>query len=261
MARRSCRKISSPPAVQAITLRGQTVNYRLRRSAAARTCRIHVTSDEVVVILPRRAAEKHATALLHAQADWVLKHLVKANEQRSASVRAAGLGDRQILLRGRPVDLAVECNQTRRPLVTASTDRITVRLKERSGDPQATLESWLRNQARRELLARVAVHAKAVTNQPTRIAVRDQRTRWGSCSSSGTVSFSWRLIMTPPAVLDYVVIHELVHLDIPNHSKSFWSKVGQICPDFELHRQWLRTHEAVVMRPLGVCIGNPAARS
>ncbi len=75
-----------------------------------------------------------------------------------------------------------------------------------------------------------------------RITIRDQKTRWGSCSARGTLSFNWRLMLAPPAVLDYVVVHELCHLTHMNHSPAFWALVESVCPDYRIHRKWLKEH-------------------
>lgn len=75
-----------------------------------------------------------------------------------------------------------------------------------------------------------------------RISIRGQKTRWGSCSAKGTLSFNWRLMLAPPAVLDYVVVHELCHLTHMDHSKDFWALVERVCPDYRTHRKWLKEH-------------------
>ncbi|WP_296836127.1 M48 family metallopeptidase [Butyrivibrio sp.] len=75
-----------------------------------------------------------------------------------------------------------------------------------------------------------------------KIVIRDQKTRWGSCSTSGTLSFNWRLIMAPPEVLDYVVVHELAHFTHMDHSKAFWATVESVMPDYDRHRKWLNEH-------------------
>lgn len=85
--------------------------------------------------------------------------------------------------------------------------------------------------------------------RPQRIRVKDQRSLWGSCSRQGTLNFNWRLILTPPAVLDYVVIHELAHLLEMNHSKRFWGHVAAWCPDHKAHRRWLRENSESILRP------------
>jgi hypothetical protein len=105
------------------------------------------------------------------------------------------------------------------------------------------LERWLRAEARLLIDRRVAVRARDVGVTPVRVAVRDQRTRWGSASRAGTLSFSWRLALVPPAVLDYVVVHELAHLADFSHSPRFWARVRAVVPDADRARQWLRAHE------------------
>lgn len=104
------------------------------------------------------------------------------------------------------------------------------------------LEKRYRNAARAQLESRVAYYHKRTGGRYTSITVRDQKTRWGSCSSRGTLSFNYRLIFAPPAVLDYVVVHELCHLTHMNHSKAFWNMVGSVMPDYRIQKQWLREH-------------------
>jgi len=104
----------------------------------------------------------------------------------------------------------------------------------------AALEAWYRPLARELIAARAAHWARALRVRPTAIGIRDTRSRWGSCSSSGRLSFSWRLVMAPPAVLDYLVVHELCHLKQPDHSERFWALVAGQLPDYERARRWLR---------------------
>lgn len=89
---------------------------------------------------------------------------------------------------------------------------------------------------------RVAYFQQFTGGTYTRITIRDQKTRWGSCSAKGTLSFNWRLMLAPPAILDYVVVHELCHLTHMNHSKAFWDAVAAVCPDYLSARKWLREH-------------------
>lgn len=104
------------------------------------------------------------------------------------------------------------------------------------------LEKRYKNAARSQFENRVAFYHKITGGKYTSITVRDQKTRWGSCSSRGTLSFNYRLIFAPPAVLDYVVVHELCHLTHMNHSRDFWSMVAAVMPDYQLYKNWLRDH-------------------
>lgn len=105
-----------------------------------------------------------------------------------------------------------------------------------------TLEKRYRNKARARFEARVAYFHPLTGGNYTSITVRDQKSRWGSCSSRGTLSFNYRLIFAPSAVLDYVVVHELCHLTHMNHSKDFWNMVASVMPDYKIHKNWLREH-------------------
>ena len=104
------------------------------------------------------------------------------------------------------------------------------------------LEKRYRNAARMQFERRAAYYHQFTGGQYTSITVRDQKTRWGSCSSSGTLSFNYRLIFAPPVILDYVVVHELCHLTHMNHSKDFWDMVERIMPEHKRCRKWLRDH-------------------
>ncbi|MPN53172.1 hypothetical protein SDC9_200836 [bioreactor metagenome] len=99
-----------------------------------------------------------------------------------------------------------------------------------------------------QVTARLAQTMRVSFNSLT---IRDQRTRWGSCSSKGTLSFNWRLVMTPPTILQYVVIHELAHLTVPNHSAEFWGRVAAFYPDYKKARLWLKKN-ASLLYPQGL---------
>lgn len=96
--------------------------------------------------------------------------------------------------------------------------------------------------AREYFPKRVAYFHQFTGGTYSRISIRDQKTRWGSCSSRGTLSFNWRLMLAPPAILDYVVVHELCHLTHMDHSPAFWQAVGEVCPDYRTARKWLKDH-------------------
>jgi predicted metal-dependent hydrolase len=110
------------------------------------------------------------------------------------------------------------------------------------GDAEAAFRGWYRDQARKIIEERVARLADQFRHHVNKIRITSARTRWGSCSSTGTLSFSWRLIMTSPAVIDYVIIHELAHTVHHNHSKKFWSLVEEWMPDYQERRKELRQY-------------------
>lgn len=107
---------------------------------------------------------------------------------------------------------------------------------------RTALENRYKEAARSYIPKRVAYYRDMTGGDYQRIAIRDQKTRWGSCSSKGTLSFNWRLMLAPPAVLDYVVVHELCHLTHMDHSPAFWQAVETVCPDYRELRKWLKEH-------------------
>lgn len=104
------------------------------------------------------------------------------------------------------------------------------------------LEKRYRNAARALFERRAAYYCRLTGGRYTSLTVRDQKTRWGSCSSRGTLSFNYRLVFAPPEVLDYVVVHELCHLTHMNHSRDFWRMVESVMPDYKIQKRWLRDH-------------------
>ena len=108
------------------------------------------------------------------------------------------------------------------------------------------------NESVRVIPARVAFWAERLKVRYGRITIRNQRTRWGSCSHNGNLSFNWRLVMAPDEVLDYVVIHELCHLKEMNHQKAFWKEVEEYCPDWRPQRRWLNQHRQEIHQQLDV---------
>jgi predicted metal-dependent hydrolase len=107
---------------------------------------------------------------------------------------------------------------------------------------------WLKLRARESFLAEAGAAAERLGRRHGRVTLRDTRSRWGSCSASGDLSFSWRLAMAPPEVRRYVALHEAAHLVEMNHSPRFWALVASLCPDYRAHRGWLRRHGAGLHR-------------
>lgn len=119
-----------------------------------------------------------------------------------------------------------------------------VSLSIRDKNRLAALEKRYRRAAKEYIPARVAYYRQFTGGSYDRVIIRDQKTRWGSCSSNGTLSFNYRLMLAPPAVLDYVVVHELCHLKHMDHSASFWQAVENVLPDYRERRDWLKKHGA-----------------
>jgi predicted metal-dependent hydrolase len=222
-----------------ITLGGREVRYSIRRSARARRMSLRVLPGVgLEVVLPRGFSLREASTLVRRNQGWVLRALDRvkaADEVRVDLVDGASLPFIGSTLTLRVVNGASR-NSTRR-----TGDTLTVSLT--AGTPTAAaVEAWYRTLAKKLAAERAAVHATALGVEFGRIAIKDTRSRWGSCSSKGNLNFSWRLLLGPEAVLDYVIAHEVAHLKELNHSPAFWAHVATLCPDYKTQRAWLRKH-------------------
>ncbi len=216
-------------------------------------------TGEVFVTLPTRSPERAASDLVALKRDWLERQLQRLESEgaRLAARPALGHG-RLLLLDGRPHRVVVELlpSGRRRSRVEHVKDgdaqpilRVLLAPADERPLPHV-IERWLRRQARVELERRVRHFAPLLGVAPARLAVRDQRSLWGSASRRGTVSFSWRLLLAPPSVLDYVVVHELVHLADFTHSPRFWRLVRRFAPHVDEARGWLRAHRSDLRRAL-----------
>ncbi len=240
-------------------LPGGDLSYTLRRSPRSRTMRVVIHPElGVVVTVPlatRRGwshPETHIHAFLAEREPWLRRHLARQAEARAALRARGGLTDGATFrFRGESHRLRIgpAAPGSRRSTVTRTaaldgTDAIiAVRLAAADRRPvAAVLEAWLRPRARAEIEAAIDRHAGPLGVQPAAVTLRDPRSRWGSASRAGRLSFSWRLVLAPPHALETVVIHELAHLRVFGHGPRFWAVVASRRPDHAISRRWLRDH-------------------
>lgn len=222
-----------------ITLAGREVRYSIRRSARARRMSLRVLPGAgLEVVLPRGFSLREASTLVRRNQGWVLRALDRLKLADDARVELANGASLPFV--GETLTLLVKNGATRNS-TRRQGDLLTVSLTAGT-PPAAAVEAWYRSQAKRLTGERAAIHAATLGVEFGRIAIKDTRSRWGSCSSKGNLNFSWRLLLAPQAVLDYVVAHEVAHLKEMNHSPAFWAHVATLCPDFNTHRAWLRKH-------------------
>lgn len=206
------------------------VRVALRASPRARRLSLRVSrlDGRVTLTLPEAMGRGEAVAFAESRAGWLRQHLASVSpakvprlggtipfEGRSiplvaGRVRGAVLRDNALILPDEP-------------------ERVTARVA-----------AFLKTKARERLVAACDRYSAALGRPFGRITLRDTRSRWGSCSSRGDLMFSWRLIMAPPEILDYVAAHEVAHLERMDHSAAFWVVVDRLCPDYPRYRRWLR---------------------
>jgi predicted metal-dependent hydrolase len=212
----------------------------IRRHPTARrlTLRVSHTARAVVLTIPRYTDVREADRFLSKSRDWVLERLEGVPDVVPFVEGAV------IPLRGQPHEIVLAGRVSRRAVVEvvpASGSR-HARLLVSGATEHAPrrIADWLQAEARRDLEARVEHHTTQLGLKARRVRVRDQKSRWGSCTSEGSLSFSWRLILAPPFVLDYVAAHEVAHLAEMNHGPRFWRLVARTMPRLEEAKLWLR---------------------
>jgi hypothetical protein len=189
-------------------------------------------TNGVEVVLPRRAPEREAAAAVRELRPWIDRRLAELERTRAA-IAARG---QTVPYLGEVLRLVEQPNRTR---VHRRLDELLVP----AGEQRApALERWYRRAAREEIAPRLDAACVQTANSYTALTIRSQRTRWASCSHTGAMSFNWRLLLAPEPVLDYVVWHEVCHLEVLDHSPRFWALVERRCPDYRQHMRWLRRH-------------------
>ncbi len=204
-----------------------------RHRSAKRIClRYHPGDHAVSLTLPRHTRVVEGMNFLTQKSEWLITTLMEMPSKKRIKPGVV------IPLCGERVRVKHDAQQhtafmLKRGVLTIAGDRqeFTKRMTEA-----------LRKIARQEIAARAEKMAKKTGRRIHRITVRDTRSRWGSCSSTGNLSFSWRLIFAPEEVMQYVVAHEVAHLRYMNHSDKFWSLVAYLCPDYEAAKAWLKLH-------------------
>lgn len=206
------------------------------RSVRARTYRLTLRRDGVAqVTIPVRGSEREARAFVAQHADWLAR--ARARHERRPRPAAFWQIGTSVLWRGEMAEIRLAA-AGEKPRVCLAADVFSVSSLE--GDLRASLEAQFARRARIELPARTWELAAETGSDLKQVGVRNQRSRWGSCSAGGAISLNWRLIQAPEFVRDYIIYHELAHLREMNHSNRFWAEVEAMCPGWRDAERWLK---------------------
>ena len=208
------------------------IPYTVRRSSRARRVRVNVHAHTgVEVVLPARAPERAAAAAVRELRPWIERRLEEVREVRAQIAERRGT----VPYLGTALELVQQPGRTR---VHRSGQRLLVP----AGDYRPALERFYRRAAREEVAERLDCATSLAGSSYRDLSIRAQRTRWASCSADGRMSFNWRLLLAPERVLEYVVWHEVCHLEILDHSSRFWALLERRWPHYREDRDWLRRH-------------------
>ncbi len=217
---------------------GAVYRVALRRRAAARrlTLRVSSATGEAVLTIPERTDLAAARRFVEAHGGWIAARLARLPD------RVPLEPGRAVPLRGVPHRIVHQPVALRRVALAAGADGPAILVAGEAGGVPARCRAFLQREARRDLEAAVAAYAARLDVRPAGITLRDTTSRWGSCSARGGLNFSWRLVLAPPFVLDYLAAHEVAHLREMNHSNRFWRLVREACPGMDEAEAWLKRH-------------------
>ncbi|MCW2920317.1 MAG: hypothetical protein JWL76_191 [Thermoleophilia bacterium] len=229
----------------------ESVLVRVRRGRRTRHVRLHVDEQgEVTASIPARFSAARLDPIVRERADW-LHDVLTRMEQKSRDTEVDLERGDPVRWMGRWIPTRLERGGRRAAVrLDEFGERLLLRVPE-DEDPYDALVAWYRREARGIFERSVAEWAGLFGLVPGRVSVREQRTRWGSCTHKGDLSFNWRLVLAPEWVLESIVVHELCHIDELNHSSRFWALLDERFPEHEAASEWLREHGAAlrVTRP------------
>jgi predicted metal-dependent hydrolase len=219
-----------------------TLPYRIRRSNRALYARIQVDADGVEVVLPHHFPLRNVEPFVQEKRPWIERTLRRMRESEEVFPPARLCDGGEVPYLGEWLLLSVRTEALRRRAhVSRRGSALSVALGPDTPLRDA-LEAWYRRRARVEVAPRLDAAVDRAGRSYDSLQIRGQRTRWASCSTTGAMSFNWRLLLAPAEILDYVVEHEVAHLDVQDHSLRFWRLLASRCPRSDEHEAWLRRH-------------------
>jgi predicted metal-dependent hydrolase len=220
-----------------------------QRSEKARNYRLTLRRDGVAVaVIPSRGSQREAERFVANHQEWLER--ARARQRRRPRAAEVWVPGTSVLWRGEMTEIRVAvvppdgARPTARPMVCLGAD--VFRLTQLKGDLRPALEAQFARRAKIELPARTWELAAVTRADLKDVTVRNQRSRWGSCSINGTISLNWRLVQSPEFVRDYIIYHELAHLWEMNHSARFWARVEDICPGWGEAERWIKRNGSLV---------------
>jgi predicted metal-dependent hydrolase len=238
------RRKNKPVKRALLRIRGKRVVVTLKTNPRARRyiVKVNPSTGEVSVVAPDSRSLDRALAFARHERDWIATRL--AGIPRRVPLKFG----KHILYRGRRHEVRYGGRNRKSVWTDGKRKRRFIRVSRRGAEGEIALRNWLKREARTQIAKRVVIYAEQLRVRPERITIRDTTSRWGSCSSTRHLSFSWRLILAPPRVFSYVIAHEVAHLRALSHSKRFWAIVEELVGNSENSQAWLNRNGAFLHR-------------
>lgn len=222
------------------------INYNIIRSNR-KTLGLEVNLEEgVLVRAPKNTDKDRIKKIVTKKAEWITRKLKEFDEVKPSPAPKEFMSGEKLLYIGRRYRIKLINKDINNVSVKLFQGKFIIEANNNLSDEKRRIkirnevENWYRKHAKEKITERVNKYIKQVGENPNNIKIKKQKKRWGSCSSIGNLNFNWKLIMAPMSIIDYIVVHELVHLKYPNHSKDFWNLVEAIIPDYQKKQKWLK---------------------
>ncbi|WP_352418880.1 SprT family zinc-dependent metalloprotease [Proteiniborus sp.] len=217
-----------------------TVEYRKRKTLEIRI----EPPDNISVIAPKRASEKDILRMVETKANWIVKKLSELKEIEKLKKNKEYVNGESFMYLGRYYSLEIIIDETvSKPITKLYQGKFYITTNTRDQDNlKESMKKWYYDKSLEKILERVEHFQSYFSVKPNSIKVKEQKKRWGSCTSRRDILINWRISMAPADVLDYLVVHEMCHMVQMNHSSDFWKLVERIMPDYKRRRDWLRKY-------------------
>ena len=200
-------------------------------------------TGQIFVCCPLKTPIAYIEKLLFEKERWIVQKLDEISEKPSAVIKKSFENGDLFYYLGKSYRLKfVENNIIKKPQVRFEEELMVLEISETANKDKikSFLKNWYISKAGELLVERIRLYSSFTGLSPKKVAIKEQKTRWGSCSSKGNINLNWKLVMSPLPIVDYVVIHELCHMKEMNHSGKFWSLVEAVMPDYKVYKKWLK---------------------
>lgn len=213
-----------------ININGLKINYEVKKYSRIRYIKLRMERELLVVTVPKSFTKALIEKFIFSKEEWIKEQLYKLESFKYTGLLYKGIVYDYIVRQGLKNDIFIEA------------DKIIIEIKEKYAEEKiiVLIEKWYIEEAKKAIGESLKYFSELLGADYNKVAIKNQKTRWGSCSSNRNLNFNWRLIMAPSFVLDYIVVHELCHLIHMNHSREFWGEVKRIIPDYKKSEIWLK---------------------
>ena len=239
-----------------INLANHQVTYHVTYQKKRKSIQLKIySSTHLEITAPTNFPQENVEKIIKEKSSWIIQKISHLKTVAANPINKTIAHGEQVLYLGEPYTLVFGTEENSKPQIHLQDHQIFIHtppgnINQTLSLIELLLKQWYWQHAQQRLKTQTLFWSTKIAVQPSRITIKEQKSRWGSCSSKGNINYNWRIIMAPPEVLDYLVIHELCHLRIPNHSPLFWQEVARFSPNFKQHRTWLKNNGTTLMNIL-----------